>query len=47
MDPDTNKTFIMQLDELVKNSPTLDWPGIDSIFREYLCLYDNHVYTIP
>ena len=31
----------MQLDELVKNSPTLDWPGIDSIFREYLCLYDN------
>ena len=47
VDPDTNKTFIMQLDELVKNSPTLNWPGIDSIFREYLCLYNNHVYTIP
>lgn len=47
VDPDTNKTFILQLDELVKNSKTLSWPGIESIFREYLCLYNNHVYTIP
>jgi ABC-type glycerol-3-phosphate transport system substrate-binding protein len=47
IDPETKKPWIMELDALIKNSPVLDWPGINSIFREYLCLYDNHAYTLP
>lgn len=47
VDPVTKQSWILQLDDLVKNSQTLDWPGIDFIFREYLCLYDNNIYTLP
>ena len=39
--------WLLPLDTLVKESTTLDWPGIHPLFRQYLSLYNGTIYTLP